>query len=115
VHGYDLTGRRVLVTGVANGAGHATVLALESAGATVVLAGAADVVVNIADVSGAEHGLSGQTRSLARELGPDRVRVNLVAAAPDSSPEHVAAVALFLASTESGGINGETIIVNGSR
>jgi NAD(P)-dependent dehydrogenase (short-subunit alcohol dehydrogenase family) len=119
VDGYDLTGRRVLVTGAEHDAGRATALALESAGATVVLAdtadvngnGTVDVVVNLTTLSGAERGLSGLTRSLARQLGPDGVRVNLVAATPDSCPEHVAAVALFLASTGSGGVNGETIVV----
>ncbi|HZN77692.1 MAG TPA: SDR family oxidoreductase [Micromonosporaceae bacterium] len=61
----------------------------------------------------AAAGLVGLTRSLAKELGPDGVRVNLVAAGPAVAAEHVAAVVLFLASERARGASGETFIVDG--
>jgi 3-oxoacyl-[acyl-carrier protein] reductase len=62
----------------------------------------------------AQAALVGFTRSLAKELGPAGVRVNLVAANPDTvSPADVAAVVLFLASDEAGFITGETFPVDG--
>jgi NAD(P)-dependent dehydrogenase (short-subunit alcohol dehydrogenase family) len=70
-------------------------------------------IVNVGTVASGELGLAGLTRSLARELGPNGVRVNLVAAAPASRPEDVASVVLFLASTDSGGVDGETVVVDG--
>ncbi len=62
----------------------------------------------------AQAALVGFTRSLAKELGPAGVRVNLVAASQDTaSPVDVAAVVLFLASDEAGFITGETFPVDG--
>jgi 3-oxoacyl-[acyl-carrier protein] reductase len=62
----------------------------------------------------AQAALVGFTRSLAKELGPAGVRVNLVATNPDTaSPADVAAVVLFLASDEAGFITGETFPVDG--
>lgn len=81
--------------------------------ATLPLLAASASVVNVGTVASGELGLAGLTRSLARELGPNGVRVNLVAAAPASRPEDVASVVLFLASTESGGVDGETVVVDG--
>jgi 3-oxoacyl-[acyl-carrier protein] reductase len=61
-------------------------------------------------------GLAGLTRSLARELGPRGVRVNMVAAGPVAAgrSDQVAAIAVFLASDASAGINGEVIVADGA-
>ncbi|APG47840.1 SDR family NAD(P)-dependent oxidoreductase [Phaeobacter porticola] len=88
----------------------------------------------------ANAGLNGLTRSLAREFGPDRVRVNALApgwvltekqldkwATPDAlaahlerqclkdhlSPQDIVASALFLASASSRMITGQTLVVDG--
>jgi 3-oxoacyl-[acyl-carrier protein] reductase len=81
--------------------------------ATLPLLVAGASVVNVGTVASGELGLAGLTRSLARELGPSGVRVNLVAATLSSRPADVASVVLFLASTDSGGIDGETVVVDG--
>jgi NAD(P)-dependent dehydrogenase (short-subunit alcohol dehydrogenase family) len=72
-------------------------------------------VVNIGATAAATTGLTGLTRSLAKELGPDGVRVNLVAVGPAVADrtDDVAAVALFLASDAAAGVNGETFTVDG--
>jgi 3-oxoacyl-[acyl-carrier protein] reductase len=74
----------------------------------------------------AKAGLVGFTRSLAKELGPVGVRVNVVAPGPlgptEGGPpvpgrpgraDDVAAVVLFLVSDEAGFITGETFTVDG--
>jgi NAD(P)-dependent dehydrogenase (short-subunit alcohol dehydrogenase family) len=62
-------------------------------------------------------GLTGLTRALATELGPQGVRVNLVSADPAAAvrAEQIAAVVLFLASAEARGITGETVVAAGGR
>jgi 3-oxoacyl-[acyl-carrier protein] reductase len=58
-------------------------------------------------------GLSGLTRSFATELGPDGIRVNLVAAAP-ADPAQIAALVAFLAGPGAAGVTGETIPAGGA-
>jgi 3-oxoacyl-[acyl-carrier protein] reductase len=94
------------------------VLPLLLAGASVVNIGAT-VDGRGEGVAGATAaaGLAGLTRSLARELGPDGIRANLVSVGPAASSqvEQVAAVVLFLASAEAGGVTGETFVVDGGQ
>lgn len=107
------------------------------------------VIVNVSSTSaltgeGPAHycaskaGLMGLTRSIARELAPQGIRVNTVVPGPTNTPmmqgipqewsdaivksvplgrmgepDEVARVALFLASDESGFITGQNIAVNG--
>jgi len=88
----------------------------------------------------AKSAVQGLTRSLARELGPDNIRVNSIAPGwimterqrtlwltPEGEeqlmedqclkrklyPDDIARVALFLASDEAGGLTNQTIVVDG--
>jgi NAD(P)-dependent dehydrogenase (short-subunit alcohol dehydrogenase family) len=91
------------------------VLPLLSRGASVVNVGGTPAAAGGPVHTAAAAGLVGLTRALAKELGPAGVRVNLVAVGPAQvgDEDDVAAVVLFLASDEAGGVNGETIVVDG--
>ena len=93
-----------------------------SAGSSVVNVGARAATQGVpqaAHHAAARAGLVGLTRSLAKELGPDGVRVNLVAPGPLTpdgvAPRDVATVVLFLASDDAAFITGETFPVDGGR
>ena len=140
-----LKGKTALVTGASKGIGAAIA---EQMGAE-----DASVVVNISSVvatlalpnasvySGTKTAVDAITRSLAKELGPRRIRVNAInpgmvetegvhAAGVDEGefrteterqtplgrigqPEDIAPAAVFLASQESGWITGETLYISG--
>jgi 3-oxoacyl-[acyl-carrier protein] reductase len=114
-------------------------LGLLSPGASVIFVGSRVATVGVplrAHYTAAKAGLVGLARSLAKELGPLGVRVNVLAPGPVETdqpvppevrqryaqmialgrlgrPDDVAKVALFLASDLSGFISGETINVDG--
>jgi 3-oxoacyl-[acyl-carrier protein] reductase len=96
----------------------AAVPLLGTAGSTVVTIGPTPNTPGLSVTQAAvAAGLTGLTRSLARQLGPTNVRVNLVAAGPvvATAPANVAAVVLFLASTQSDGVTGEAVVVDGGQ
>jgi len=96
-------------------------LPLLSAGASVVNVGARSATHGVpggAHHAAAKAGLAGLTRSLARELGPEGIRVNLVAPGPMTDHSglraaDVASVVAFLASDDAGFVTGETVPVDG--
>jgi 3-oxoacyl-[acyl-carrier protein] reductase len=114
-------------------------LPLLGSGGSVVFIGSRVATVGIplrAHYTASKAGLTGLTRSLAKELGPEGLRVNVVAPGPVETeeetpaevrqryqkmiplgrlgrPEDIAGVVAFLVSDLSGFVNGETINVDG--